>query len=72
DGSAQLLKSDPIVLEHDLSDEQDRNIMLSWWLMYVEAKKAGIEASPEDIKQANQFVEQEREKFKNDKETRNN
>lgn len=72
DGSAQLLRSDPIVLEHDLSDEQDRKIILSWWFMYVEAKRAGVEASAEDIKQANQFIEQEREKFKYDKETRDN
>lgn len=43
DGSAQLYKNDPIVFAHDLSDEQDFKIMLSWWLTYVEAQKAGVE-----------------------------
>ncbi|MBN6189245.1 hypothetical protein JQN58_20550 [Aneurinibacillus sp. BA2021] len=72
DGSAQLLKSDPLVVEHDVSDEHDRKIMLSWWFAYIEAQKAGVEANAAERKRADQFVEQEMEKFKYDAETRNN
>ncbi|CAH0120994.1 hypothetical protein PAE9249_03519 [Paenibacillus sp. CECT 9249] len=67
DGSAQLYKNDPIVFAHDLSDEQDFKIMLSWWLTYVEAQKAGVEADDTEI---NRYVEQEKILYATDPETK--
>ncbi|MBU5442684.1 hypothetical protein [Paenibacillus sp. MSJ-34] len=59
DGSAQLYKNDPIVFAHDLSDEQDFKIMLSWWMTYVEAQKAGVEADDTEINRSvvNQYLD---------------